>query len=59
MLAVTSYLANKPDGIVLAFLIVALVLFVIAAALAYQVKALWATVVAAGLAFFVLAFLFH
>ena len=39
------------------FFLVALILFVVAGAVAYQVKTLWATAVALGLAFVSLAWL--
>ena len=57
LLAVTVYLANKPDGIVLAFLVVSLVMFVVCAVVAALVRAFYACFLAAGLAFFTLAFM--
>jgi hypothetical protein len=59
LLAATAYLANKPDGIVLAFLVVALVLFIVSAVVAGMVRAFYATAIAAGLAFFTLAFMIN
>lgn len=57
LLAASTYLANKPDGGVLVCLVIAIVLFVVAAVGAAFFKAFWATVLCAGFAFFVLAFM--
>jgi hypothetical protein len=63
MLAVTHYLATKPQGGSLICLVIAIVLFVIAAVVSFPARAwpyaiaLFSTLIAAGLAFFVLAFL--
>lgn len=51
-----TYLANKPQGAVLTFLIVALVLFAVAAVAAGYWRAFWALVICAGLFFLTLAF---
>ena len=52
-----AYLAAKPTGWVLAVLIVAVVLFVLAAIPAAQARLYWAALVSAGLAFLTAAFL--
>lgn len=63
MLAVDVYLANKPTGAPLVFLIIAIVLFAIAALVSFAgprvttVHNLAGLLLSAGLAFFVLAFL--
>lgn len=63
MIAVTHYLATKPEGGVLVCLIVAIVLFILAAIVSYPARAwpyavaLFSTLIAAGLAFLTLAFL--
>lgn len=61
--AATVYLAHHPTGVVLAMLIVALVTFALAFALALPVKALtarsplWSALTALGFVFLTLAFL--
>lgn len=63
MLAVTHYLATKPEGGVLVCLVIAIVLFVLAALVSFPARG-WPyvthaffTLVAAGLVFLTLAFL--
>jgi hypothetical protein len=55
--AAGTYLANKPAGTNLAFLIVALIMFALATAVALFFRAFWAAVLCLGLVFFVLAFI--
>ena len=52
-----AYLAAKPTGGVLVVLIVAIVLFAVAAIPAAQARLYWAALVSAGLAFLTAAFL--
>ena len=53
----TAYLASKPSGGVLVVLVVAVVLFAVAAIPAAQSRLYWAALVSAGLAFLTAAFL--
>ncbi len=57
MLAVSHYLATKPDGIVLVCLIVSIVCSVVMGVVAFMEKAFPLLLLAGVLAFFVLAFL--
>jgi hypothetical protein len=57
MLSVVVHLANKPSGIVLAFLWISLVAFAAGAVAAFMVKAFYAAAIAVGLAFFVASFM--
>ena len=61
MLAVATYLANKPTGLVQVFLLIAVILFVIGAIYAAVIKpgVFWASIISGGLAALVLAFLVH
>jgi cytochrome b len=57
MFAAISYLANKPAGAVLVYLIVAAVLFGVAGMLAAYARDLWRSIICAGLVALTLAFL--
>lgn len=59
MFAAASYLATKPDGAVLVSLVIAIVLFIVAAVFATIGKVYWAALVSVGLVFIPLAFIIH
>ena len=57
LLATTLHLANKPDGGVLICLVVALVLFAVAAVVSVMERSWFSAIAFGGLFFFALSFL--
>jgi hypothetical protein len=55
--AVVIHLANKPHGWALAFLVIAMIAFLVGGVYAFLLRAFWACVLMVGLIFFVGAFI--